>query len=95
MDVKTDAIQIVDEIINSQTRKGVAPKRLFIGPRLYAAFSQAVEPIYREQYGALVMDELALQEGWDNIRYRDIAICLAPDLPQDGRSSADTGKDKG
>lgn len=73
----TTARKSVDYIINFQ-RFGKNKPRIFIDAELYQRFRDEMLPIYKEKYGALIADQEASEEGWDNILYQGLAICLAP-----------------
>lgn len=67
----------VNQMINERITPENPRPRIFLPKEEWLAFYKEVEPIYIERYGAMVQDEKALKDGFDNIRFQGCAICLS------------------
>lgn len=68
------------KIVAARTRGHDLPEKIFLSSKEFEEFFKEVEPVYRERYGAIVQQEKATKEGWDNILYAGVAVCCDPAL---------------
>lgn len=50
--------------------------RVFLTGGDFVKFLEEVEPKYKKHYGALVVDESAERDGYANVLYMGVAVCL-------------------
>lgn len=51
-------------------------RRIFLPIEDYKKFIKEIEPKYKKDYGALVADGEASRDGYENVLYRGVAVCL-------------------
>jgi hypothetical protein len=80
IDTKQPIIKKVHRLI-LETARGKGKIRVFLPPEEYKDFVREVEPLYKQQYGALIAEESAAAEGFENVLFAGAAVCLLPTPP--------------
>lgn len=50
--------------------------RVLLNPKDYQEFRDAIEPIYKKQWGGFLSEQKATEDGYENILYSGRAVCL-------------------
>ncbi len=72
--------QEVSDLINKKATANNPRPRIYLTKNKFELLVDTLEPIYKEKYGALLVDERANLDGYDNILYKGCAVCLATGL---------------
>lgn len=67
--------QKVQRMILERSKASEYCRRLFLPKDEYMEFYRAVEPEYKKQYGAIVAEQEALKDGYENILFDGWAVC--------------------
>lgn len=73
---KTNIKQKVDKLINELVIGTKYPRRIYLPQEEWQEFYNTIEPIHITAHGAPLIDLEATKEGFENILYRGIAICM-------------------
>ena len=76
MSKKQNVTQKVDKLINNLTVGTKYPRRIYLHQEEWQEFYKIVEPMHITVHGIPLVDLEATKEGFDNILYRGVAICM-------------------
>jgi len=62
--------------IKGLRRGGYKLRRLFLSISEFKALYLELAPIYQKKYGGMPIDQAARKDGYHNILFRGVAVCL-------------------